>query len=116
MTDDRLAAPRAPVRVPARRDIVRFAVRSLVVWVGIRVAVAILLRFAGMLAESTELHPAGVMAVVAITALAVALDARRTRGYLFHANLGQHPAWPTLIAVGVGGVMELCVGLAMRVG
>jgi hypothetical protein len=102
-------APPSPAAawLPDPRYAARLAVRALIVWVGLRVAF-VMLATLGMV--ELPLEPVAALALVAVVAAAVAIDARR-REWIFAANLGTPSAWAPAVGAAVAGVLELGVAL-----
>ena len=99
MTDD---SPPARLRgrawLPDPTHAARLARNTLLIWLAIH--------FALLTVPDFVLNAGGAVTVVPMTALGVALDARRQRGTLFYANLGVPPAWAWIVGLAVAGVLE----------
>lgn len=82
---------------------------SALLWLLLRLMLALMLLLAGVLTVP-QVMELGRAIVAPLVPLLVWLEARRHRETLFHANLGTHPAWVPVLALGVVVGLELLVG------
>lgn len=107
MTDEFLAArPRPRAWLPDPPHAARLAVTAAVLWPPLRIALAAVQQSVYPVPQPLALHPVAALAVVGVTAAAVALDGRRRGGALFYANLGVPSVWPWIVGAAVAGVLE----------
>lgn len=101
------------IRLPHRPFLWRIARAAALVWVVLRVAVALNGLFLG---ERRLLvpGPGTALLLVGLAALLVWLALHRDGQHLFHANLGVSPAWSFGVALLAAGVLEAAAQLLSR--
>jgi hypothetical protein len=92
-----------PLALPYPPYARRVALVAVVVWVGLRLFMALPPLSASALSTAASVWAIG------LVALLVWLDGRRFREDLFHANLGTAHGWTAAIGAAVATVMEVAV-------
>jgi hypothetical protein len=105
---------------PLSRRLVRDTVaRSIILWIGVRLAYAIVVGLSGQVAPDVRPLPlAGPVAaaiVVGFVGLLVRIDTRVCRETILIANLGVRPATIQMIAAGVASAFEVTVNVIASV-
>jgi hypothetical protein len=114
--DPQRALPRARAWLPDPPHAARLAVTAALLWLMLRIAFAGVQQMVFPVPQPLALHPVAALAVVGVTAAAVALDERRRRETLFYANLGIPPVWAGIVGFGVAAVLESCAWLVLGSG